>query len=76
MMGQSAADIARAAEQAGAAAIGANCGDLLPAEYAPLIAGMRDRLAHRYFESEHSIIEITVTEELDDLEGAIRRLLV
>jgi len=41
-----------------------------------LIAGMRDRLAHRYFESEHSIIEITVTEELDDLEGAIRRLLV
>lgn len=42
MMGQSAADIARAAEQAGAAAVGANCGELLPAEYALVIANMRE----------------------------------
>lgn len=45
MMGNRAADIARAAEQAGAAAVGANCGDLSPEEYAVIIAAMREATA-------------------------------
>ena len=41
MMGNSAAQIAAAAAQQGAAAVGANCGDLTPADYAQVIASMR-----------------------------------
>ena len=38
------------------------------------IAGMRDRLAHRYFDTSHAIVEATVRRDLPDLETAIRYL--
>jgi uncharacterized protein with HEPN domain len=38
------------------------------------IAGMRDRLAHRYFDTSHAIVRATVSEELPELEAAVRRL--
>ena len=38
------------------------------------IAGMRDRLAHRYFDTEHSIIASTVKHDLEPLESAVIRL--
>jgi uncharacterized protein with HEPN domain len=38
------------------------------------IAGMRDRLAHRYFDTEHSIVTATVTNDLRELEAAVERL--
>jgi len=38
------------------------------------IAGMRDRLAHAYFDTALALMEVTVAEELDDLEAAIKRL--
>jgi uncharacterized protein with HEPN domain len=37
-------------------------------------AGMRDRLAHRYFDTSHAIVTQTVTRELPELEQAIDRL--
>jgi uncharacterized protein with HEPN domain len=39
------------------------------------MAGMRDRLAHRYFDSSHAILAATVEEDLPVLEAATRRLL-
>jgi len=39
------------------------------------IAGMRDRLAHRYFDTSHSILAATVSDDLPELEIAVRRLL-
>ena len=38
------------------------------------IAGMRDRLAHRYFDTEHSIVASTVKQDLQPLELAVIRL--
>ena len=38
------------------------------------IAGMRDRLAHRYFDTEHSIVAGTVEHDLEALELAVIRL--
>lgn len=38
------------------------------------IAGMRDRLAHHYFDTEHSIVTSTVEHELAPLEAAAARL--
>ncbi|MGH9304788.1 MAG: HepT-like ribonuclease domain-containing protein [Acidimicrobiales bacterium] len=38
------------------------------------IAGMRDRLAHRYFDISHAIVSATVAEDLPQLEAAVRRL--
>lgn len=38
------------------------------------IAGMRDRLAHRYFDTSHSILQATVDEDLPELEAAVQRL--
>ena len=38
------------------------------------IAGMRDRLAHRYFDTEHSIVAATVQHDLAPLESAVARL--
>jgi uncharacterized protein with HEPN domain len=35
---------------------------------------MRDRLAHRYFDTAHAILQATVDEDLPDLERAIRAL--
>lgn len=40
----------------------------------PQIAGMRDRLAHRYIDTSHAIVGATVTEDLPELEAAVRRL--
>lgn len=41
----------------------------------PQIAGMRDRLAHRYFDTSHAILAATVEDDLPELEAATRRLL-
>jgi uncharacterized protein with HEPN domain len=39
------------------------------------IAGMRDRLAHRYFDTSHAILAATVSDDLPELEAAVLRLL-
>ncbi|MPZ00346.1 MAG: DUF86 domain-containing protein [Actinophytocola sp.] len=39
------------------------------------VAGMRDHLAHRYFDTAHSIVQATVTNDLPPLVAAVRRLL-
>lgn len=39
------------------------------------IAGMRDRLAHRYFDTSHTILRATVEHDLPELERATRSLL-
>ncbi len=39
------------------------------------IAGMRDRLAHRYFDTSHAILAATVSDDLPELEAAVVRLL-
>lgn len=39
------------------------------------IARMRDRLAHRYFDTEHSYVTHAVRHDLDPLEAAATRLL-
>lgn len=39
------------------------------------IAGMRDRLAHRYFDTSHAIVSATVADDLPGLEAAVRRLI-
>ena len=38
------------------------------------IAGMRDRLAHRYFDTSHAILAATVERDLPELERATRAL--
>ena len=39
------------------------------------VARMRDRLAHRYFDTDHSIVAATVEEDLPPLVTAVKRLL-
>jgi uncharacterized protein with HEPN domain len=39
------------------------------------VAGMRDRLAHRYFDPSHAIVQATVDHDLPALELAVARLL-
>jgi uncharacterized protein with HEPN domain len=41
----------------------------------PDVAGMRDHLAHRYFDTAHSIVQATVDHDLPPLLAATRRLL-
>ena len=38
------------------------------------IAGMRDRLAHRYFDTSHAIVAATVEHDVPELERATRSL--
>jgi uncharacterized protein with HEPN domain len=38
------------------------------------IAGMRDRLAHRYFDTSHAIIQATIDHDLPILEAGAERL--
>jgi uncharacterized protein with HEPN domain len=38
------------------------------------VAKMRDRLAHRYFDTSHAILQATVDHDLPELEGAVQRL--
>jgi uncharacterized protein with HEPN domain len=38
------------------------------------IAGMRDHLAHRYFDTNHAIVQATVDSDLAPLEAAVTRL--
>ena len=38
------------------------------------IAGMRDQLAHRYFDTSHAIVTETITSDLPELEQAVKRL--
>jgi uncharacterized protein with HEPN domain len=40
------------------------------------IAGMRDQLAHRYFDTSHAIIQATIDSDLPPLSAAVRRLLL
>jgi uncharacterized protein with HEPN domain len=37
------------------------------------IARMRDRLAHRYFDTSHAVLQATVDHDLPELEAAARR---
>jgi uncharacterized protein with HEPN domain len=39
------------------------------------VAGMRDHLAHRYFDTAHSIVQATVEHDLPPLVAATKRLL-
>jgi uncharacterized protein with HEPN domain len=39
------------------------------------IAGMRNHLAHRYFDTAHSIVAATITHDLPPLTAAVERLL-
>lgn len=39
------------------------------------MAGMRDRLAHRYFDTSQAILVATVREDLPELRAAVERLL-
>ena len=39
------------------------------------VAGMRNHLAHRYFDTAHSIVQATVTHDLPPLVAAKKRLL-
>lgn len=39
------------------------------------IAGMRNQLAHRYFDTSHSIISHTISSDLPELATAVHRLL-
>jgi uncharacterized protein with HEPN domain len=38
------------------------------------IAGMRDHLAHRYFDTDHALVAATVDRDLPQLVDAVRRL--
>jgi uncharacterized protein with HEPN domain len=40
------------------------------------IAAMRDRLAHRYFDTSHAIIAATIDNDLPELDTAVARLTV
>jgi uncharacterized protein with HEPN domain len=40
------------------------------------IAGMRDRLAHRYFDTSHAILSATVEQDLPELERAACALIL
>jgi uncharacterized protein with HEPN domain len=39
------------------------------------IAGMRNHLAHRYFDTAHAIVQATISEDLPPLVAAVQRLL-
>jgi uncharacterized protein with HEPN domain len=39
------------------------------------VAGMRNHLAHRYFDTAHSIVQATISEDLPPLVAAAQRLL-
>lgn len=39
------------------------------------IAGMRDHLAHRYFDTDHAVLQATVDNDLPELESATEALL-
>ena len=39
------------------------------------IAGMRDHLAHRYFDTSHTVVAATVSDDLPELEAAVRHML-
>jgi uncharacterized protein with HEPN domain len=39
------------------------------------IAGMRDQLAHRYFDTSHAIVQATLDTDLPDLLAGVQRLL-
>ena len=39
------------------------------------IAGMRDRLAHRYFDTSHAIVQATIDNDLPELDLAVQRLI-
>jgi uncharacterized protein with HEPN domain len=38
------------------------------------IAGMRDHLAHRYFDTDHALVSATIQHDLPQLVDAVRRL--
>lgn len=40
------------------------------------VAGMRDQLAHRYFDTAHAIVQATVDEDLPAVVEAVQRMLI
>jgi len=38
------------------------------------VSGMRDRLAHRYFDTSHALVQATVDNDLPELEEAVNRM--
>jgi len=40
------------------------------------VAGMRDQLAHRYFDTAHGIVQATVDQNLPALVAAVQRILI
>jgi uncharacterized protein with HEPN domain len=40
------------------------------------IARMRDHLAHRYFDTDHAVLQATVDNDLPELENAVKALVV
>ena len=40
------------------------------------IAGIRDRLAHRYFDTSHAMVQATIDNDIPELELAVQRLLL
>jgi uncharacterized protein with HEPN domain len=38
------------------------------------VSGMRDRLAHRYFDTSHALVQATIDHDLPELEAAVNRL--
>ncbi|HEX5118487.1 MAG TPA: HepT-like ribonuclease domain-containing protein [Pseudonocardiaceae bacterium] len=38
------------------------------------VAGMRNHLAHRYFDTAHSVVAATIAEDLPPLVAAVKRL--
>ena len=39
------------------------------------VAGKRDHLAHRYFDTSHAIVRATVEHDLNELQAAVQRML-
>ena len=40
------------------------------------VAGMRDQLAHRYFDTAHGLVPATVEQDLPSLVAAVKRVLI
>ena len=40
------------------------------------IAGIRDRIAHRYFDTSHAIVQATIDNDIPELDLAVQRLLI
>lgn len=57
----------------GQGSVGRDTGDRPDLPWAQ-IAAMRDQLAHRYFDTSHAIVAVTIANDLPELEAAARRM--